>query len=225
MQRLLIASFVLLIGAIVHAQMVTPEEKAEGFKPLFNGTSLAGWRGFKAETPPSGWKAVKGELVRDGAGGDLLTVEEFADFELRLEWKISENGNSGIMYRVGMNEPETYHTGPEFQILHNAGHKDGANPLTAAGSNYAVNEPVKDVTKPVGEWNTVRLIVRGNHVEHWMNGVKLLEYEIGSADWKKRVQASKFDKIPAYATLKRGRIALQDHGNLVWYRNIRIKTL
>ena len=204
---------------------LTPAEKAEGWKLLFDGTSLNGWRAFKSETPPAGWKAVKGELVREGSGGDLMTVDQFGDFELRLEWKVSKNGNSGIMFRVTDQGGLTYETGPEFQILDNGGHKDGKEPLTSAGSNYAMHAPVRDVTKPVGEWNEARLIVRGAHVEHWLNGVKLLEYELWSEDWDKRMKASKFAKMPHYGRAKRGHLVLQDHGDLVWYRNVKVKTL
>jgi hypothetical protein len=224
--RLLLAA-VLALGTTVNAQMpsLTAAEKAAGWKLLFDGKSLNGWRGYKTETPPTGWRAVNGELVRDGSGGDLMTAEQFDNFELQLEWKISQNGNSGIIYRISTDGPFTYSSGPEFQILHNAGHKDGANPLTSAGSNYAVNPPVRDVTKPVGEWNSVRIIANGDHVEHWMNGVKLLEYDIASADWEARVKASKFATMPWYGRAKRGYIALQDHGNLVTYRNIKIRSL
>ncbi|HYU80511.1 MAG TPA: DUF1080 domain-containing protein [Vicinamibacterales bacterium] len=204
---------------------LTAKEKSEGWKLLFDGKTLANWRGFKTATPPAGWKAVDGLLVRESSGGDLMTKEQFGDFELRLEWKISEGGNSGIMFHVTTDGEETYVTGPEMQVLDNAQHKDGQNPLTSAGSNYAMHAPVRDVTKPVGEWNDVRLVVKGPHVEHWMNGVKLLEYELWSDDWEKRVKASKFATMAGYGRAKRGYIALQDHGNLVWYRNIKIKTL
>jgi 3-keto-disaccharide hydrolase len=207
------------------AAALSSEEKAAGFTLLFNGTSLDGWRGYTSDTPPAGWKAIHGELVRDAAGGDLMTKEQFTDFELRLDWKISKGGNSGIMFRVGTDGEYPWSTGAEFQVLDNAGHKDGQSPLTSAGSNYAVHAPVKDVTKPVGEWNAVRLVVRGTHVEHWMNGVKLLEYEIGSPDWEKRVKASKFATMPGYGRKPTGFIVLQDHGDLVSYRNIRIKKL
>jgi hypothetical protein len=223
-------SVVLVMGmSLMTAQsgvnVLTAAEKTAGWKLLFDGTSLNGWRAFKAPTPPAGWKAVNGELHRDASGGDLMTVEQFGDFELRLEWKVAKNGNSGIMFRVTDQGAQTYETGPEFQILDNGGHKDGANPMTSAGSNYAMHPPVRDVTKPIGEWNDVRLVVRGAHVEHWMNGVKLLEYELWSEDWDKRVKASKFAKMPGYGRAKRGHIVLQDHGDLVWYRNVKIKSL
>lgn len=226
MKRLVVAAL-LALGTTVNAQMpaLTAQEKAEGWKLLFDGKSLSGWRGYKTEQAPSGWRAVNGELVFDGKGGDLMTAAQYGDFEMRFEWRVTPNGNSGVIYRIATTEPYPWHTGPEFQILHNAGHKDGSNPLTSAGSNYAVNPPVKDVTRPVGEWNEARLIARGNHVEHWMNGVKLLEYEIGSADWAARVKASKFDKIPPYGRTMRGYIALQDHGNVVGYRNLKIREL
>jgi hypothetical protein len=204
---------------------LTPAEKADGWKLLFDGKTVNGWRAFKSTTPPAGWKAVKGELLRDASGGDLMTSEQFGDFELRLEWKVAKNGNSGIMFRVTDQAGLTYETGPEFQILDNAGHKDGQNPMTSAGSNYAMHPPVRDVTRPVGDWNEVRLIVRGAHVEHWMNGVKLLEYELWSEDWDKRMKASKFAKMPFYGRAKRGHLVLQDHGDLVWYRNVKIKPL
>lgn len=205
--------------------MLTIDEKAAGWKLLFDGKSLVGWRGYKTTTPPAGWRAANGELIRDGSGGDLMTVDQFDNFELRLEWKISPNGNSGIIYRIATDGPYPWSTGPEFQVLHNAGHKDGQNTITSAGANYAVNPPIKDVTRPVGEWNEARLIANGNHVEHWMNGVKLLEYEIGSPDWEARVKASKFATMPGYGRVKRGYIALQDHGDVVTYRNIKIRTL
>ena len=204
---------------------LTEAEVRDGWRFLFDGETLKDWRAFKAETPPAGWKAIDGALVREEGGGDIMTAEQFDNFELRLEWKISKNGNSGIIFRVTQDGGQTYETGPEFQVLDNAGHKDGGNSLTSAGSNYALHPPVRDVTRPVGEWNDVRLIVNGAHVEHWMNGVKLLEYELWSDDWNERVKASKFNKMPHYGRAKRGHIVLQEHGNLVWYRNIRIKPL
>ena len=227
---LALTTLLFIVGnlAMVEAQgaaALTPEEKAAGWKLLFDGKSLTGWRGFKTPTPSAGWKAVDGVLFREAAGGDLLTNEEFGDFELSLEWKLEKGGNSGIFFRVIDDGDFAWWSGPEVQVLDNAVHKDGKNPLTSAGSNYAVHAPLKDVTKPIGQWNAVRLVVKGAHVEHWLNGVKIVDYELWSPDWAKRVKASKFDKIPIYGKAKRGRIALQDHGDPVWYRNIKIRPL
>jgi hypothetical protein len=204
---------------------LTAAEKKAGWKLLFDGNTLTGWRGFTSSTPPAGWKAVDGALFRNGPGGDLVTVDEFGDFELRLQWKLAKGGNSGIFFRALTEGEEIWHSAPEMQVLDNAGHRDGKAPETSAGSNYALHGPVRDVTKPVGEWNDVRLVVKGTHVEHWLNGVKLLEYEMWSPDWDARVKASKFGKIPMYGRAKKGHIGLQDHGDPVWYRNIKIRPL
>ena len=226
MVRYVLAALAIYSAAMsAQAPSLTAEEKAAGWKLLFNGTSLAGWRGYKSEAPPTGWRAENGVLIRDGAGGDLMTADQYGDFEMRFEWKVTANGNSGVIYRIATTEEYPWQTGPEYQILHNQGHRDGKDPITSAGSNYAVNPPGKDVTKPVGEWNEGRIVARGNHVEHWLNGVKVVEYEIGSADWEARVKASKFAKMANYGRMKRGYIALQDHGDLVSYRNLKIKTL
>lgn len=226
MKKLVLAA-ALLLGTAVSAQqpMLTAAEKADGWTLMFDGKSLAGWRGYKSQELKPGWKAVNGELVLDGPGGDLMTSEQYGDFEMRFEWKISANGNSGVIYRIAESEPYPWHTGPEYQVLHNQGHSDGKSPLTSAGSNFAVTPAAKDATKPVGEWNTSRLIARGNHIEHWLNGEKVVEYEIGSAKWEGEVKASKFGKIPPYGRTKVGHIALQDHGNVVSYRNLKIKKL
>ena len=218
-----------LTGPPVMTQSQTPgltaEEEKAGWKLLFDGKSLTGWQGFKTPTPGAGWKAVDGVLTRQGQGGDILSVEEFGDFELSLEWKVATGGNSGIFFHVIKDGDEAWWSGPEVQVLDNTTHRDGKNPLTSAGSNYAVHAPTKDVTKPIGEWNTMRLVVKGAHVEHWLNGVKIVEYELWSPDWEARVKASKFGKIPMYGRAKRGFIALQDHGDPVWYRNIKVRPL
>ena len=197
----------------------------EAWKPLFNGRSLEGWRGFKSSAAPSGWTAIDSTLARTGTGGDILTVDEFGDFELRLQWTLAEGGNSGIFFRVVDTGSEVWESGPELQILDNARHADGKNPLTSAGANYGLHAPVRDVTRPVGESNDVRLLVAGAKIEHWLNGVKVVEYELWSPAWEALVKASKFVTMPAYGRAKRGRIALQDHGDPVWFRDIRIRPL
>ena len=200
---------------------------AEAFgewRPLFDGRSLAGWRGFRSEAPPAGWQAVDGSLVRTGGGGDLLTEEEFDDFELSLDWKVEPGGNSGVMFRVSRDGDETYHTGPEMQVLDDAGHADGRSRLTAAGSAYGLYPAPEGVVRPAGEWNEARLLVRGSHVEQWLNGTKTAEYELGSPDWERRVRESKFAAWPQYGRVPRGHLVLQDHGDRVEYRNVRIRT-
>jgi hypothetical protein len=207
------------------ANTLSPAERAAGWRLLFDGTSTKGWRGFRQKTAPDGWQVVDGTLSRVRSGADLVTVDQFDSFELALEWKIAPGGNSGIMFRVSEDEEATYHTGPEMQVLDNGRHPDGKAPLTSAGSCYGLYAPVKDTTKPVGEWNAVRLIVNGNHVEHWLNDVKVVEYELGSPEWTKLVRSSKFNEWPRYGRVPRGHIALQDHGDLVSYRNIKIRSI
>jgi hypothetical protein len=194
-------------------------------RSLFNGRTLDGWRAFTSPSPPPGWAAIDGTLARTGPGGDILTTDEFGDFELRLQWKLAEGGNSGIFFRVVNAGSQVWESGPEMQILDNVRHADGKNPLTSAGSNYGLHAPVRDVTRPIGEWNDVRLLVAGAKVEHWLNGVKVVEYELWSPEWESLVQRSKFVKMPAYGRAKRGRIALQDHGDPVWFRNITMKPM
>ena len=200
-------------------------DRAEGWRALFDGRTTAGWRGFRRQDVPDGWRVVDGALTRVGGGGDIVTVATFGNFELSLEWKVAPGGNSGILYRVTEDAEATYHTGPEMQVLDDAAHGDGQSRLTAAGSNYGLYEAPAGVVRPAGEWNTARVLVKGDHVEHWLNGVKTVEYELGSADWERRVRASKFNEWPGYGRARRGHIALQDHGDLVAFRNIRIREL
>ena len=194
-----------------------------GWRSLFDGRTTAGWRGFRTDSMPAGWQVVDGALTRVGSGGDIVTVEQFGDFELELEWNVAPGGNSGIMFHVTEDSSATYMSGPEMQVLDDAAHRDGLSRLTAAGSNYALDAAPAGVVKPAGQWNAVRLVVRGAHVEHWLNGVKVVEYELWTPQWQAKVQASKFAQWPGYGLARRGHIALQDHGDRVAYRNIRIR--
>jgi hypothetical protein len=196
-----------------------------GWRSLFDGKTTAGWRGFRQTTIPAGWQVVDGALTRVGQGGDIVSTEKYANFELTLEWKVAPGANSGIMYRVTEDTNFTYYSGPEMQVLDDERHADGKSRLTAAGSDYALYPSPPGVVHTAGEWNAIRLVVNGNHVEHWLNGVKVVEYELGSADWEKRVADSKFKQWPQYGRAKSGYIALQDHGDWVAYRNIKIKVL
>ena len=213
-------------GAQTPAGAPDVTEAAGGWRALFDGTSTAAWRGFRSAALPDGWRVVDGALARVGDGGDVVTVDRFENFELRFEWQVEEGGNSGVFF--GVTEEgggPVWHSGPEFQILRNAGHPDGRDPVTSAGSNFALHPPAADVTRPAGEWNTSRLIVDEGRVEHWMNGVHLLTYRLGDADWRARVAASKFAALPRYGRVRRGHVALQDHGDPVRFRNVLIREL
>jgi hypothetical protein len=200
-------------------------ESSPQWRSLFDGRSLTGWRGYRSTAPPAGWRAVDGTLVREGPGGDIMTTDTFGNFELALEWKVASGGNSGIFYRVTERADATYETGPEMQVLDDTRHRDGQSRLTSAGSLYGLYAAPAGAVKPAGEWNAVRIVVNGSHVEHWLNGVKVVEAEIGSDDWNQRVANSKFREWPGFAKASRGHIALQDHGDWVAYRDIKIREL
>jgi hypothetical protein len=202
---------------------MTDSADAPRWRTLFDGTSTSAWRGYQMDSLPAGWQVEDGSLVRAGGGGDIITRDQFGDFELELEWKVGEGGNSGIMYRVTEADSSTYRTGPEYQVLDDAAHQDGQNRLTSAGSAYGLYAAPAGVVKPAGEWNTTRIVAQGAHVEHWLNGQKVVEYELWSPDWEAKVKASKFVEWSGYGRSPRGHIALQDHGDRVEYRNIRIR--
>jgi hypothetical protein len=204
---------------------LTPEEHAAGWRLLFDGVSLDGWRGYDSEEVPEGWRAEDGTLHRFGGRGDIVTVEAFTDFELSLEWKVGPAGNSGIMYLGALGSRYMYHSAPEFQVLDDAGHADGADPLTSAGANYGLHPAPRGVVRPAGEWNHARIVVQDRRVEHWLNGQKVVEYVLGSPEWQELVAGSKFTQWPEYGTAATGHIGLQDHGDPVWYRNIKIRAL
>lgn len=205
---------------------LTAEEAAEGFRLLFDGTSTEQWRGFRQDSfPASGWETVDGELRHTQGGGDIITRDQFANFELRLQWKIWPGGNSGIFFHVTEDADATWQTGPEMQVLDDAGHENGQDPLTSAGSDYALHPSTPGIVRAAGEWNDVRIVVNGPHVEHWLNGTKVVDYELWSDDWEALVAGSKFIEFPGFGRATTGHIGLQDHGDTVAYRNIRIKVL
>lgn len=218
----------------VPEEQAMSESTAGEWTTLFNGENLSGWRSYNEDAPNPAWIVEDGTIVLDVddgteemTGGDLITEQQFENFELELEWKLSEGGNSGLFY--GVREiPEhdvAYMTGIEMQILDDERHPDGANPATSVGACYALYPPVDKAVNPVGEWNKVRLVVDGGHAEHWLNGRKIVEYEIGSEDWNERISNSKFSEWEHFAKYRRGHIGLQDHTDRVWFRNIRIREL
>jgi Domain of Unknown Function (DUF1080) len=197
-----------------------------GWRPLLKEHSAPDWRGWKEQDLPAGWHVDGGVLHKDGPVDDLVSKEKFGNFELELEWKIGKEGNSGIFYRGTREYDHIYWSAPEYQLLDDANTEDGRSPLTAAGSDYALYGVPPNVAKPFDQWNKTRLVVKGHHVEHWLNGVKVVEYDFGSEDWKKRVAASKFSKYPNYGLADVGLIGIQgDHPGALAIRNIRIHEL
>ena len=208
------------LPAMTQDNTLTEDEKKEGWKLLFDGKTTTGWRGYKKETCPDGWQAVDGALTRVNKSGDILTTETYENFDLKIDWRVGPGGNSGVMFHVTETEKEPYMTGPEMQVLDTA--KD---PIHSAGSCYGLYAPTKQVVKPVGEWNSSRLVANKGKCEHWLNGEKIVEYEIGSEEWNKKVADSKFKAWAQFGKPSKGHVALQDHGDKVEFKNIRIKTL
>lgn len=212
-------------AAATEKPVAVPTPDADGFISL---NSLDMWRNFKSDGINPQWTLEDGVLSLTGKkGGDIITKDQYKDFELELEWKISENGNSGIFFHVAEADSldKVYHSGPEIQVLDNDGHKDGQIHMHRAGDNYDLQACSVETVKAVGEWNQFRLLVNKGHVEHWLNGTKVVEYQLQSPEWEEQYKKSKFTKWPAYGRAGKGHIALQDHGDQVWFRNIRVKAL
>jgi hypothetical protein len=208
------------------ANTLTPAEQAAGWRLLFDGASTTGWRGYKTQTMPNGWRVEAGTLAKSGSVDDIVTADQFANFELALDWKIATGGNAGIFYRGTEEYEKIYWSAPEYQLLDDANAPDGKNRLTSAAAAYALYPPPAGIVKPAGEWNSTRLVVNGAHVEHWLNGQKMVQYELWSPDWEAKVKASKFKDWPNYGRAKSGYIAIQgDHNGELALRNIKIRTL
>jgi hypothetical protein len=209
---------------------LTEREKEEGWELLFDGISLTGWRGYNNDGSEAYWNVENGTLVAPGRGGDIggdiITVEQYENFELALEWKISPGGNSGILFHIQEgNYNAIYETGPEYQIIDDLGYPEPLADWQRTGANYGMHPPGDSKIKPAGEWNSSRIVVEGNHVEHWLNGLKVVEYVRWDESWYKSVEEGKWKDYPDYARSARGHIGLQDHGNKTWFRNIRIRIL
>lgn len=225
--------------APAEANKLTEAEKAAGWKLLFDGNSLDMWREYNSDSvPEQGWVAKDGDLViekapdprPEGFGGDLITKEKFGNFELSIDFKITEHANSGILYLV-MEEKDSaiWHNAPEFQIIDEEAwaksDPDFNMDTHRTGDNYDMEACAGRYMNPVGEWNTARIVHNNGKVEHWLNGQKCLEYEVGSEKWKDQLAKSKFKGYPQYGLTKEGHIGLQDHDHEVRFRNIKIRSL
>ncbi len=193
---------------------------------LFDGNIVKGLRGYKQSGLPDSWEIADGTLKTiPGHGVDLISDEVYKNFELELEWKVPEGGNSGIFYFATEEGDYIWQSAPEMQVLDDEKHTDGENTLTSAGALYAMIAPSTSVVKPVGSFNQVRIKVKDNQVEHWLNGTKIVEYVYGSDMMWDLVAKSKFSTMPQFAKASEGHIGLQgDHG-VIWYKNIRIRRL
>ena len=229
----IIISICFMAGLIAFYQVkfnyLSKDEKKEGWTLLFDGKTVNGWHVFqKPTTMNPQWKVEDGTLTLTGkGGGDIVTNEEYENFELNLEWKISKNGNSGLFFNVSEDAEfdAPWKTGPEMQILDDEGHPDGKFPMHTAGSSYDLEVPLVKSVRSVGEWNHVRLIVNHGKVTYYLNGQVTAKFELWTTEWENLVQKSKFKQYPKFGMIRKGRICLQDHGDPVWFRNIKIKKL
>ena len=196
--------------------------ESDGFVDLFDGKTLSGWESADGGKPGEGWKVEDGAIHRVGKAGDLLSKEEYGDFTLEFEWKIAPGGNSGVKYRV-LKSPGGW-LGPEYQVLDDAKHANGKVPDTSAGSIYEIVAPsANKVVAPAGHWNKSRIIAKGTKLTHFLNDQKVVEIDIAGPEWPELKEASKFSKVKDFAGPAKGRILLQDHGDEVWFRAIRIE--
>lgn len=214
--------------ALAADNTLMPEEKAAGWKLLFNGQNLDGWRGYTLKgLPEAGWKVEDGLLktVAGVKGKELITVGQYDDFELSWEWRVEPGGNNGIKYFV--TEARTKAPGPEYQMIDDEKHPDGQRGGThQTAALYDILPPATDKpVKPGGEWNSSRIVTKGNHVEHWLNGKKVLEFELGSDAVKAGLAKSKFKALPDFGTKIKGHIMLTYHADECWYRNLKLREL
>lgn len=211
---------------------LSAKEKADGWQLLFDGTSTNGWHSFNKSELGSAWSADNGTLhynrdTETKGGGDATTAEEYENFDLKLDWKISPKGNSGILFLV-QEEPKyeySYFTGPEMQVLDNNGHPDGKIIKHRAGDLYDLITAKPENVKPVGQWNSIEIKLQKGKLEFWQNGVKVVSTTLWDANWDKMVAGSKFHELADFAKSKKGHISLQDHHSEVWYKNIKIRKL
>jgi hypothetical protein len=202
--------------------------KKEKFEILFDGKTTDKWHGYKRQDfPAKEWSVEDGALKTNPKGDpvDIVTKGKYDNFDLQFEWKVAPGANSGVMYHANEDFEEAWNTGPEYQVLDDSKHPDGKNPKTSAAALYALIAPQDKELKPVGEWNEGRILVNGKHVEHYLNGRKVVEYELGSPDLEQLISKSKFASMPKFAKLETGSIVLQHHHDEVWYRNIKVRRL
>ena len=213
--------------SIQSLNMLTPAEKSAGWRLLFDGKSFAGWHVYGAG-PVVGWEIADGAMIALGQNGghDIVTNDEFDNFELVLDWKLSPLANSGIFFNVvEQGYDAIYATGPEYQLVDEDGWPTRLEGWQRTGANYAMHPPLARAAKPVGEWNQTRIVVDRGHVQHWLNGIRTADYQLWTPEWEALRAAGKWKDFPAYGRAKKGRLGLQDHGNKVWFRTIKVRVI
>ena len=207
---------------------LSKKEKKEGWVLLFDGTSMNGWRHYK-NREADGWAIANGELYCKENGvakrADLITADQYENYELQIDWKISPKKNSGIVYMVTEDNGASYESGPEYQLIDDLGYPEKLSDKQLSGANYDMQAPSTKVAKPSGEFNHTKIVINKGHVEHWLNGAKVVEYELWSKEWEQQKENSKWKNVKPYGMSKKGYIALQDHGGGIAFKNIKIKPL
>ncbi len=209
------------------------KEKKEGWVLLFNGENTDGWRGYNMDQLPSAWTATKGTLLSAGEGGDIggdiITVRKFENFDLMIDWKLSPEGNSGILYHIveGPELHSSYYSGPEYQIIDDIGFPGGVGPFNSTGADYAMTpaDTTMKILHPVGNWNSSRIVFDHGKVTHFLNGKKIVEFTAWNDEWNHKVESGKWKNYPIYGRAKTGYIGLQDHGSKIWFKNIKVREL
>jgi hypothetical protein len=207
---------------------LSDKEKREGWQLLFDGKSTSNWKPYK-NAVSDGWEVVNGELHCKENGvqnrSDLVTIAQYKDFEFSFDWKVAKGANSGVMYHVTEDHDAAYQTGPEYQLIDDIGYPGTLEDWQKSGSDYAMHPPSKIMAKPTGEYNHSRIIVKGAHVEHWLNGEKVVDFDLWTPEWEALKSKSKWKDSAGYGKNQTGHIALQDHGGGTWFRNLKIKPL
>jgi hypothetical protein len=207
---------------------LTAAEQKAGWTLLFDGKTTSNWRTFQNK-PDDSWEIINGELhcKKDGVHqrADLVTRDSYASFDIQFDWRVSKSANSGLLYHVQETHGGSYETGPEYQLIDDLGYEEKLEDWQKSGADYAMHPPMKIASRPAGQYNHSRLIVDGSHVQHWLNGIKVADFNSWTPQWDKLKKEGKWKDYPDYGVSKTGLIALQDHGGGIWFKNIKIKKL